>query len=149
MNEEGVGVSERECGECSVCCTYLAIRQPDLSKPGLEPCVYLKVLAGEEGYSCGGCQIYADRPDVCTTYKCQWMCGAGNDEDRPDRCGVLIDTVLPIHNCLQAKPIRAGAADTPEGNAAIERMSRDTNKPVLVARFPETQMVRVVGRGAL
>jgi len=143
----------RECGDCTVCCTYLRIRQPgQLVKLGLTPCEHLAPGGSEDGYTgasdCGSCGIYEARPDVCKGYRCSWLDGYGDDEDRPDRSGVLIDRVLPIANCLQAKPIRAGAGDSNEGNAAIERMSRSAGRPVLVARFPETAMVRVVGRGA-
>jgi hypothetical protein len=141
----------RTCGDCTVCCTYLRINQPQLVKRGLTPCPHLDVKS-EDGF-CGqsvegNCNIYQGRPPVCRDYSCVWLAGYGEEEDRPDRCGVLIDTVLPIKNSIQAKPIRPNAGDSLEGDRAIHRMSRDTGKPALVARFPETQMVRVVGRGA-
>ena len=137
----------RTCGDCTVCCAYLRINHAQLKKPGLTPCPRLRDSSGD-GYNGGGCSIYGEYPSTCRDYRCSWLLGEGAEEDRPDLCGVLIDTVLPIDNCLQAKPIRKGAGDSELGDAAIHRMSRSSGKPVLVARFPETQMVRVVGRGA-
>ncbi len=140
-------VEGRACGTCTVCCTYLKINQPpELVKIGLKPCDHI-LEPGPDGYTGGGCGIYDDRPAVCQNYSCLWLYGYGDETDRPDRCGVLVDTVLPIENAIQCKPIWAGAGDSPTGDAAIRRMSRDAGKPALVARFPETMMVRVVGRG--
>ena len=129
------------------------INQPDLEKPGLIQCVHLDVLRSDtaDGFTgaCAGgnCTRNADKPKVCGEYQCHWLEGHGEDADRPDLCGVLIDNVLRISGAAQAKPIRRGAADTPAGIAAIERMSRDLAQPVLVATYPEARMARVVGRG--
>jgi hypothetical protein len=60
---------------------------------------------------------------------------------------MLIDTIKPIHNCIQAKALWDGAHDEPAGIEAVERMARQVDAPALVAAFPETHMVRVVGRG--
>lgn len=140
-------VKNRECGSCTVCCTYLPISI--LNKKQLTPCKYLAkpVSNGYTGPCKLNCSIYEERPEVCKGYSCMWLYGYGNEEDRPDKCGILIDNLLPIANCIQCKPIRKGAADTPEGRAAINRISKQRNQPALVAGFPETHMVRVVGRG--
>lgn len=134
----------RECGECSVCCTYLRIGAP-LDKPGLTPCVHLADPA-DDGYTARGCGRQCDKPPVCIEYRCAWLDGHGEEEDRPDRSGMLIDNVLRIHNTVQAKPIRAGAHDTPSGIVAVERVARSARRVALVAGFPETHMVRAVGR---
>ena len=84
---------------------------------------------------------------MCEDYKCAWLLGYGNEDDRPDKSGMLVDTVQNIENCWEAKPIWAGAQDRPNGYAAVERISRDSNRPVAVASFPERHMVRIVGRG--
>lgn len=135
----------RQCGECTVCCTYLRISV--LGKPGLQPCSHLCSPA-VDGYTGQGCGIYETRPEVCSGYRCKWLDGHGEETDRPDRSGMLIDNVLRIKNAIQAKPIRKGAQDTIEGTAATERISRDTGTPALVCGFPETHMIRVVGRGS-
>jgi len=45
---------------------------------------------------CGaGCGIYAERPDACRTFECQWLLGvlevdgSIDTEMRPDACGVI------------------------------------------------------------
>jgi hypothetical protein len=139
----------RQCGECMVCCTYLKV--PGVPKAGLCHCPHSSfdepTKDGILFYTGKGCASYDSRPEACSGYRCAWLRGLGNEEDRPDRCGILIDQVKPIHNCLQAKPLWEGAQDDPKAIAAVERMSRQANVPVLVAGFPETHMIRVVGRG--
>ena len=76
-----------------------------------------------------------------------WLQGYGKEADRPDKSGVLIDQVLPIKNSIQCKPLWKGAAYSAKGMLAIEHISRDSDMPALVAGFPETHMVRVIGRG--
>lgn len=129
-------VMDRTCGDCQACCTYLPVSEVD--SKALEPCQH---------QSDAGCAIYETRPEPCQGYSCMWLYGYGADADRPDRSGVLVDNLLPIAGAVQCKPLRAGAADTPEGNRAIRRIARARNQPALVAGFPETHMVRVVGRG--
>jgi hypothetical protein len=68
----------RRCGECTVCCHALAI--PELQKPTNSPCQHLG----------GRCTIYKQRPQRCRTYFCAWRNGIGEDEDRPDRGGLLL-----------------------------------------------------------
>lgn len=133
----------RSCGECTVCCTYLRISV--LEKPGLTPCVHLKDpdLGGYTGH---GCERYGDKPKVCDDYRCAWLDGHGEEADRPDRSGMLIDNVLRIANTLQCKPIRKGAHDSHAGIVAVERVVASAKKVGLVAGFPETHMVRAVGR---
>src|SRR5580692_5396384 len=35
------------------------------------------------------CSIYGDRPACCKSYQCLWREGFFNDEDRPDKSGVI------------------------------------------------------------
>lgn len=145
----------RSCGDCVACCTYL--RVSELEKPGLTACPHATMPEQPNGKLVyigaskdGNCRLHGTprKPSPCRDYACLWLAGYGEEEDRPDRCGVLIDTLKPIPNSIQCKPLWEGAQDSPAGVRAIERMSRERNQPALVAGFPETQMVRVVGRGA-
>ena len=73
----------RECGSCTVCCTFKPIDTPELVKPPGRTCEHCTV---------GGCAIYAERPGVCQGYLCAWKMVAWLPEEmRPDRSGVLID----------------------------------------------------------
>lgn len=71
----------RECGECSACCTVLGI--PSIEKPAWERCQHVC-----EG---GGCGIYEQRPSECREWSCFWRLGWGEDSDRPEKLGVVVD----------------------------------------------------------
>jgi hypothetical protein len=73
--------SERACGACSLCCTLL--RVDELSKLGGTPCLHQR--------SEGGCEIHARRPGICRRYRCLWLAGGLDPEDRPDRLGAVLD----------------------------------------------------------
>lgn len=73
---------ERACGACSLCCTVL--RVDELAKPGGEPCVKLR----RDG---PGCSIHATRPSICRRYRCLWLQGGLEEDDRPDRIGAVLD----------------------------------------------------------
>lgn len=72
----------RSCGECTACCTVLAVNE--LQKPMRWVCRHV---------ACDGCQIYEARPAGCREFNCLWLRGAiGGDElQRPDRLGILFD----------------------------------------------------------
>lgn len=76
------GGSARRCGGCDVCCTLPDI--PELKKPLDTPCRFLR--SGRGGV---GCSRYETRPAVCREYRCGWLDGLGEDEDRPDRLGIM------------------------------------------------------------
>ena len=129
----------RGCGACNACCSYFPIKV--LSKPELTPCPRLATSP------CEGCGDYENRPPVCSAYKCMWLYGNGEDEDRPDISGVIVDNSLRLKNGLQAKPLFKGAESLPRGREAIRRISNHRDQPVLVCSFPEKRLVRVDGRG--
>ncbi len=60
--------SGRDCGSCSMCCCLLEIE--DLNKPADKWCGHCR--PGN-----GGCSIYADRPEVCRNFACQWLINEG------------------------------------------------------------------------
>lgn len=72
----------RSCGGCTACCTVLAV--DELRKPMRWACDHL---------TCGGCRVYAERPQSCRDFNCLWLRGeiAGDESTRPDRLGVLFD----------------------------------------------------------
>lgn len=79
----------RKCGECSVCCIVGYV--PEIEKPAHTPCPFIKTD------KCGSCSIFdsPDLPKVCQTYKCSWLNGYGNENDRPDKSGyMLTDNIL-------------------------------------------------------
>lgn len=129
-------MTERTCGDCQACCTYLPVSE--VGSEALKDCPH---------QCASGCSIYEDRPEVCKGYSCAWRYGLGAEQDRPDKTGMLIDNLLRINGALQAKPMHEGAWEDVKAKRAVHRMSRQSRLPVLVAGYPETHIVEVVGRG--
>ncbi|MEI9888934.1 MAG: hypothetical protein WDN08_21020 [Rhizomicrobium sp.] len=72
----------KSCGDCTVCCTALAIDTPELRKvPGVA-CRHCTAQ---------GCGIYETRFPICRSYFCGWFgLPELGDAWRPDRSGILI-----------------------------------------------------------
>ena len=75
-------VPGRGCGDCTLCCTVMAIDKPEIQK--------------EAGVTCrhcvGGCTIYETRPPLCRDYHCGWrQLPILDDSWRPDRSGVFVE----------------------------------------------------------
>lgn len=75
---------QRACGSCSLCCTVL--RVDELHKLGGTPCPKLRS-------SGSGCGIHPTRPTICRAYRCLWLQGSLEEDDRPDRLGAVTDLV--------------------------------------------------------
>jgi len=84
MSELPYLVPDRTCGECTACCTELAITLDGMRKLPGTPC--------EHCIATGGCAIYATRPGVCRDYHCLWRSIPQLPEAwRPDRAGFMFD----------------------------------------------------------
>lgn len=78
----GPVLANRDCDECTACCTALTVDTAEFSKPAGTPCVHLGLK---------GCGIHAVRPTICRTWFCAWRrLAALPDNARPDRCGLLV-----------------------------------------------------------
>lgn len=138
--------SVRECGECTVCCVYPKI--PILKKEGMVKCVNLLESKNMFSGDCkNNCKIYPKRPITCKNYKCAWLIGHGNEEDRPDKSNMLFDNSKRIPNSLECKPLKEGVTETLEGKEIIERMSKSNKTPVIVLSYLEHRISRLVGKG--
>jgi len=75
---------QRTCGECSECCkTHQVI---ELKKRAGKWCRFrVKGL---------GCRIYQKHPKGCVQFECQWLKGHGEESDRPDRTGIVVDCLV-------------------------------------------------------
>lgn len=75
-------VPGRQCGDCTVCCTVLAIDTPQMQK-----------AAGLRCRHClGGCTIYESRPALCRDYHCGWrQLPILDTKWRPDISGVFVE----------------------------------------------------------
>jgi hypothetical protein len=108
----GPVLADRECGDCTACCTVLTIDTPDFKKPPETPCTHLTVR---------GCGIHAVRPHICRTWFCGWRRVADlPDEARPDRSGLLVSLNFERapRNCFEGVSINVRAL---AGSGAIEK----------------------------
>ncbi|TSC64231.1 MAG: hypothetical protein G01um1014106_218 [Parcubacteria group bacterium Gr01-1014_106] len=71
----------RDCGGCTACCkTHIEV---SMKTRGGDYCDFCQV--GQ------GCSIYETRPFACQMYRCLWVCGKGEESDRPDRLKIVMD----------------------------------------------------------
>lgn len=88
---------KRTCGECTMCCSgALASEQHGHSMHRGKPCFFV---------SDKGCTIYADRPEHCKAFRCEWL-----TQDylpmwmRPDLSKVIVvqkDGFIEVSECGQ------------------------------------------------
>ena len=75
----------RSCGECTICCTAMAIDKPEIQKEAGITCRHCR----------GGCTIQDRWPALCRDYFCGWRrLNIMDDSWRPDRSGVLAEVEL-------------------------------------------------------
>jgi Fe-S-cluster containining protein len=75
-----------------------------------------------------GCGIYAERPESCRTFACQWLRGllevdgAVDPEMRPDSCGVIFDyqPETAFGEAYIAWEVEAGASARGHAKSIIE-----------------------------
>jgi Fe-S-cluster containining protein len=142
----------RVCGDCVACCVYLKIDHQDLQKKAMEHCQHLITIRPVQEniayyvgkHDNGNCLIYKDRPDVCQSYKCLWLMGYGEEKDRPDRSGILCDTIHNIEGAIECKSLWDGASNTLRGKMTIQRLVDQTRKVGLVPNFYERKLKKVV-----
>ena len=128
------------CGTCRACCRALGVEE--LDKPEWRMCQHAKG---------GGCTIYPTRPTSCREYACVWLQSQEGPVPlpgflRPDRCGVILDTLLGNHtnmvvlrvapgqlDRMQDKHIQAVVAGIVKAGAiAVVRCGDKTSAPVRV-----------------
>jgi len=99
----GPVLADRDCGDCTACCTVLTVDTPDFKKPAGTPCTHL---------TSRGCGIHAVRPHICRTWFCAWRrVAAMPDDARPDQSGVLVSINFEQapRNCFEGVSINVRA----------------------------------------
>lgn len=142
----------RSCGDCTACCTRLVI--PELDKPFGQPCQCLRRSPDPPG-----CRIYERRPETCSGYSCLWLAEGSpeilrrlskgqrrrfqpqlQDDDRPDRLGVLFDyAVANGRSMLAAREVRRGAFNDRRVQDVMARL-RQANQIVVQVADPEDDL---------
>lgn len=74
----------RSCGECTACCKTHQIET--LQKPQGIWCAHCSIGVG--------CKVYGQRPEECVEYACEWLKGSGFESERPDKIGIVVDTMI-------------------------------------------------------
>lgn len=112
----------RFCGDCSACCTVLGVRDLEPPKPDYVAC--------SDCLPDGGCARYATRPPTCKGYVCGWLHGWGEEGDRPDKLGLILE---PWHRPpdgggagIIVREVWPGAAESPAGRKLLEPVSLRT-----------------------
>jgi hypothetical protein len=109
--------SGRSCGECTACCTVLAV--DELRKPMRWACEHI---------ACNGCRIYDERPQGCRDFDCLWLRGeiVGDESRRPDELGVIFDSFRDAATNeprFVAFEVWTGAFDEPVAAALLAELS--------------------------
>jgi hypothetical protein len=104
-----------------LCCTVL--RVDELRKLGGVACAAL---------GAHGCTIYARRPQICRGYRCLWLQGKLDFEDRPDWLGAVLDVV-----------IEGGAPRLAIREASPGAFERSERLRAIAERYREAMPVRV------
>jgi Fe-S-cluster containining protein len=109
--------ASRRCGTCSLCCTIL--RVDELAKRAGFDCIHQR---GEEG-----CGIHPTRPSVCRGYRCLWLQGGLEEEERPDATGGVVDLeTTGVGIRLSIRVHRSGTFEaSPKLQAIAERYRRE------------------------
>ena len=76
--------AHRRCGDCTLCCKLLPMREFD--KPSGQRCAHQRTGKG--------CAIYQRRPPSCALWNCRWLVDDAGETSRPDRSHAVID-VMP------------------------------------------------------
>ena len=113
----------RSCGDCSACCTVLAINA--LGKPADTECKH----------DCNGCVIYESRPDGCRSYRCAWLEGELSDGDRPDEVGLVVDSGnSQIFKLMWGPRARVARELWPGGGADLVAGMVSSGQPVILRK---------------
>jgi hypothetical protein len=76
-----MAIEDRQCGECTVCCSGQLVGHAYGNKFGPNPCVFLVEQK---------CAIYETRPQTCRNYQCAWLQGLLPEWMKPSKCNVLV-----------------------------------------------------------
>jgi hypothetical protein len=123
----------RSCLPCTACCTSLEV--VEFNKPAGVPCVHLTPT---------GCGIYTDpkKPAICNTFRCGWLEGYGEKNERPDKSGVILRTGQATEGPLAGTPF-AQAHEVSKGSVELRPARKVLNK---LAKQLTVVLIRLNGK---
>ncbi len=131
----------RACGDCRVCCKSPEL--PELGKPMDTWCRHLN----PDRRSHAGCTVFGTdaRPAACVGFKCGWLLGLGEEDDRPDKLGVLMQPTVrgESEQVLAFVEHRPGSLGSPRAQALMEAWAAHINGPVTIRRAGVQSFMRV------
>jgi hypothetical protein len=118
------GVADRVCGECTACCTVMAVGA--LYKASYRRC----------SHDSGCCAVYASRPKPCRAWCCSWLLGRieGDERQRPDKLGLMF-TLEPLTGkaITVAYEVWPGAGKQSDNEYLLRTMSQQM--PVVLRQY--------------
>jgi len=110
-------IEQRQCGECTVCCSGALIGEAYGNRFGPKPCIFLVE---------NKCTIYETRPQTCRNYQCAWLQGLLPEWMKPSECGVLISVEGTTQQYLKVMPLHTDAL-TPEIIKWLDKWTKENN----------------------
>jgi hypothetical protein len=116
---------KRECGECSLCCKLLPMKE--FNKPAGVRCQHQRHGVG--------CNIYPRRPMACHIWICRWLKG-DDTGSRPDRAHLVVDIMPDFVTLMQSN---GEATNVPVLQVWIDPAYPDAHRDPKLRRFIEKQ----------
>lgn len=120
----------RQCGGCGACCFVLDV--PTVTRFRTQ-CRHF--VEGEGCGIWGGPGGPGGQPRICAVWRCAWAMGFGEETDRPDKSGILVEfsprTSITLEpSAFYAIGVREGSERARKARAAMFHISHDTGFPV-------------------
>lgn len=119
-------MSERSCGDCSMCCKTLPIKSRGTALTGEKYEMVKPPHTWCQHWVKGaGCGIYTSpvKPLTCSLFKCLWLRGAGRESAKPNKTKVILD----LSSLVDPNPqngLLYLCADEEEAGAFFKNISR-------------------------
>jgi hypothetical protein len=124
-------VPGRECGNCTMCCKLIEVRE--IAKPRNQWCKHCTPKKG--------CGIYQDRPSTCREWYCGWRTLRFlSDAWFPAKCGMVVNPVLGANggktNLLDVHvdPWKASGWQEHEGLRKLARAGLEMSTPAFTTQ---------------
>jgi len=122
----------RQCGACKLCCMLPDI--PSMDKPIDTWCQHADPTNPEYG-----CTDYANRPAGCRSFSCGWLRGMGDENDRPDKLGVMFQPVFheDLGDALAFVEAEPGALNTPKAQWYLSQAFAQAPGRIFIRKYRE------------